>query len=104
MKHVLTDPSIRILKVANCPSLSGKSTLTYHIGCNGQSDIQFRIVNNTGGGFFSKEWVPLNTIFQAFDKKAVDKPIVSLLQLHSDGCHELRDTLQPETAALNVSL
>ncbi|MDP3609453.1 MAG: hypothetical protein U1D41_14595 [Nitrosomonas sp.] len=72
-------PSIRIIKEATCPSLSGKSTLTYHIGCNSESDILLRVVDNTGGGFFSKEWVPLNAIFQAFDKKAVDKPIVSLL-------------------------
>ena len=78
-KLINLDPSIRILKVATCPSLSGKSTLTYHIGCNSESDIQFRIVNNTGGGFFSKEWLSLNAIFQAFDKKAVDKPIISLL-------------------------
>lgn len=78
-KLINLDPSIRILKVATCPSLSGKSTLTYHIGCNSESDIQFRIVNNTGGGFFSKEWLSLNTIFQTFDKKAVDKPIISLL-------------------------
>lgn len=73
------DPSIRILKVATCPSLSGKSTLTYHIGCNSQSDIQFRIVNNTGGGFFSKEWIALDTILNIFDQQPDDKPIVSLL-------------------------
>mgnify|MGYP003385807079 CR=1 FL=1 len=73
------DPSIRINKEATCPSLSGKSTLTYHIGCNSESDILLRVFANTGGGFFSKEWVSLNTIFQAFDKKAADKPIVSLL-------------------------
>ncbi|NBQ68684.1 MAG: hypothetical protein EBU46_07580 [Nitrosomonadaceae bacterium] len=73
------DPSIRILKVATCPSLSGKSTLTYHIGCNAQSDIQFRIVNNTGGGFFSKEWIALDTILNIFDQQPDNKPIVSLL-------------------------
>ena len=71
--------SVRILKAGTCPSLSGKSTLTYHIGCNTESDILLRVVANTGGGFFSKEWVSLNAIFQAMDKKAVDKPIVSLL-------------------------
>lgn len=71
--------SVRILKMGSCPSLSGKSTLTYHIGCNAESEIMFRVTANTGGGFFSKEWVPLNAIFQAFDKKAADKPIVSLL-------------------------
>jgi len=79
MKHVTPDSSIRILKAANCPSISGKSTLTYHIGCNAESDILLRVVDNTGGGFFSKEWVSLNAIFQAFDGKAVDKPIISLL-------------------------
>lgn len=60
MKQVPTDSSIRIIKASTCPSLSGKSTLTYHIGCNSESDIQFRVVDNTGGGFFSKEWVSVN--------------------------------------------
>ncbi|HMW40473.1 MAG TPA: hypothetical protein PKD57_13785 [Saprospiraceae bacterium] len=73
------DPSIRILKVATCPSLSGKSTLTYHIGSNAQSDIQFRIANNTGSGFFSKEWIALDIILDIFDQQPSNKPIVSLL-------------------------
>ena len=73
------DSSIRILKVATCPSLSGKSTLTYHIGCNEKSKILFRIANNTGGGFFSKEWIALDTILNIFDQQPDNKPIVSLL-------------------------
>ncbi|MBX9917945.1 MAG: hypothetical protein K2Y07_12035 [Nitrosomonas sp.] len=73
------DSSIRILKVATCPSLSGKSKLTYHIGCNEKSKILFRIANNTGGGFFSKEWIALDTILNIFDKQPDNKPIVSLL-------------------------
>ncbi|MDD5319615.1 MAG: hypothetical protein PHD43_03165 [Methylococcales bacterium] len=39
-----------------------KSTLTYRIGCAAESDIQFRVYNNTGAGYFSKEWFFLNTI------------------------------------------
>ena len=39
-------PPIRILKISTCPSLSGQSTLTYHIGCNAQSGILFRITLN----------------------------------------------------------
>ena len=78
-KHVTTDSSIRILKVATCPSLSGKSTLTYHIGCNEKSRILFRIADNTGGGFFSKEWIALDTILNIFDQQPDNKPIVSLL-------------------------
>ena len=73
------DPSTRILKVATCPSLSSKSTLTYHIGCNEQSKILFRIANNTGGGFFSKEWIALDTILNIFDQQPDNKAIVSLL-------------------------
>ena len=48
-------PTMRILKVATCPSSSGKATLTYHIGCTSEEDIQFRVVANRGGGFFSLE-------------------------------------------------
>ncbi len=79
MKHVVQEINIRILKVGSCLSLSGKSTLTYHICNNSESGILFRIIANSGGGFFSNEWISLNAILQAFEKKAVDKPIVSLL-------------------------
>lgn len=71
----------RVLKIGTCPSLSGKSTLTYHIGCavNGEgictaesdgpeAGIQFRVYANSGAGFFSNEWVSLNAIQQVFAK------------------------------------
>jgi hypothetical protein len=73
--------SIRILKIATCPSLSGNSTLTYHIGCKGNSpsnhDIQFRIYANTERGFFSKEWVSTTAIQKAFEKLPTDTLITS---------------------------
>lgn len=65
----------RILKIASCPSTSGKSTLTYHIGCTVSSDIMFRVYANSGGGFFSQEWVSLKDIQKAFEKGP--KPITS---------------------------
>ncbi len=61
----------RILKIASCPSLSGRSTLTYHVGCTPESElpaILFRVFANSGGGFFSNEWVELSEIQQAFAK------------------------------------
>lgn len=61
-------PAIRILKIANCPSLSGKSTLTYHIGCVGNNDVRIRVFGNTGGGFFSNEWIAVTAIEQALEK------------------------------------
>lgn len=72
-------PAIRVLKIGSCPSLTGKSTLTYNIGCTAESDIQFRVASNTGGGFFSDEWVAFNAIQQAFDKQPKDRPIISLI-------------------------
>ncbi len=52
---------IRILKIGTCPSLSGKSTLTYHICCKGK-DICFHLVENSGGGMFAKDWISLEQV------------------------------------------
>ncbi|SDZ16610.1 hypothetical protein [Nitrosomonas sp. Nm58] len=71
--------AIRVLKIGSCSSLTGKSTLTYQIGCTAESDIQFRVASNTGGGFFSDEWVAFNTIQEAFDKQPKERPIISLI-------------------------
>ena len=73
------EPELRILKVATCSSLSGKSTLTYHVGCTEKSEIQMRIYANSGTGFFSKEWVSLNTIQQAFAKVPGEGTITSFI-------------------------
>ena len=59
---VSTEYPMRILKEATCPTLSGKGELTYHIGCNAESDIHFTVTSNSGGGFFSVERVSLEAI------------------------------------------
>ena len=64
----VSESGIRILKVGSCSSRSGKSMLTYHIGCSPESDIHFRVYANSGNGFFSKEWLPLNTILELLAK------------------------------------
>jgi hypothetical protein len=81
MKKMISNPEspIRLVKTATCPSLSEKSTLTYNVGRSTEGDIQFRVYDNTGTGFFSKEWVSLKAIQQALAKAADDKSITSLL-------------------------
>lgn len=69
--------SIRILKTASCPSLSGKSTLTYNIGCNALSEIQFQVIGNDGGGFWNDDWVPQSSIQAVLDKQPHGKDITS---------------------------
>ncbi len=53
---------IRTLKIASCSSLSGKAKLKYQVGCTPNSDIYFRISENSNGGFYSKEWLSLDDI------------------------------------------
>ena len=58
----------RILKIASCPTLSGKSRLTYHVGCTSDGAIQLRIYASTGGGTFSQEWVAWKDIERCLKK------------------------------------
>ena len=57
----------RIIKIATCPTCSGKATLTYNFGCSDEKQIYIRVVANSGGGFFSEEWVKLSDIQAALD-------------------------------------
>ena len=70
-------PAIRILKIGTCPSTSGKSTLKYHLGANAESAIQIRVVDNSGGGFFSQEWIALATIQEALKQTPDGQAITS---------------------------
>lgn len=63
--HASTAPTFRILKKAQCPTISGKSDLTYNIASDPQKAIYLRVASNSGGGFFSQEWVALKDIQQA---------------------------------------
>lgn len=63
MKQVsTTELNARILKEGTCPSLSGRSLLTYHIGCTDDSAIHIRVHHNTGQGYFSREWISFASI------------------------------------------
>ena len=74
--------SMRILKVASCPTASGKTILTYHIGCNADNEIKFRVIGNTGGGYFSAEWVAFNAIQPALAKASLPLTSFPLIKLY----------------------
>ena len=69
-----TDPTLRILKSGTCPSLSGKSKLAYEFAAGPTSDLQVRIARNTGGGYFSDQWVKWERLQGVLDKNGA-KPI-----------------------------
>ena len=64
----ISTPQLRIIKIATCPTCFGKTNLTYHFGCNQENQVYIRIIENSGGGFFSEEWVALEAILAALDK------------------------------------
>lgn len=55
-------PAIRILKIAACPSLSSKSSLTYHVGCDAEGAIYVLIHQNSGSGYWNRRWVSTDKI------------------------------------------
>ena len=62
--------NIRILKIGTCLSLSGKSTLSYHVGCNAESDVYFRVHANSSRGYFSREWIAADRVGKALGDAA----------------------------------
>jgi hypothetical protein len=59
--------SVRILMAKSCPSITGKSTLTYHVGVFG-NEPRIRIHGNSGPGFFNAEWISLFKVIDALPK------------------------------------
>jgi len=72
-------PDMRVLKTATCSTLSGKSKLTYQIGTQEDESVHVRVTMNTGGGFFSDEWISLNDIRSVLDEKPEGTPVTSLI-------------------------
>lgn len=72
-----TEPTVRILKTATCPSLSGKSKLTYQVGHDDKAGIQFRVTENSAAGAFNQDWFPLKAIEAALDKTAKGEPVTA---------------------------
>ena len=75
MKEVTKLQNIRTIKTNNCESLSSKSKLEYQIGCQGDSDFYLRINKNSGGGWFSGDWISIKRIIGALE--STDQPLTS---------------------------
>ena len=70
-------PEMRVLKTATCKTLSGKSTLTYQIGVTPDKQIHLHIAKNSGGGFFSDEWISFDAVLDELEKLPKDTGISS---------------------------
>jgi len=61
----ITEILMRVLKVANCLSLRGLSTLGYAIGCDESNTIHLSLRSNTASGMFSNKWIAFLDIAEA---------------------------------------
>lgn len=55
-------PEITVDYQGNCPSITGRSTLTFEVGrlFLGEHAVpHMRIASNSGGGMFCKDWAPI---------------------------------------------
>ena len=55
--------SIKNFYIGNCPSVSGRSTLTYAVGKHEtENTLHLRIADNTGNGMWCKDWASAQAI------------------------------------------
>lgn len=74
-EEVPVELEVRVLKSLNCPSLSGKSKLTYQFGVLNGKELEFRISSNSGGGMFAKDWVAVADVIRVLKCPAVKASI-----------------------------
>ena len=60
-------PPCTVLKTARCPSLSGRSELTYQLGRGEDGQLYVRVTANSAPGRFSDAWTSVARIFDLFD-------------------------------------
>jgi hypothetical protein len=78
MKITEDNPDMRIVKTATTKTITGKSTLTYQIGCLPDSTIHLRVTKNSGAGMFSDEWVAFAAVQEALKDDTVGAAITSI--------------------------
>ena len=76
-KEAVQAVPMRVLKIATCSSLSGRSQLTYHVGCNAEGEIQLKVAANSSTGQFNADWIPLSMVEQLLSDYPKEKPLSS---------------------------
>lgn len=72
------EPTLKIVSTSKTQTISGKSTITYNLGIDDAGHFFIRIFGNTGGGFYSNEWVSMDYIKELLAGIPKDRPITSL--------------------------
>ncbi len=65
---------VQLIHTGKCPTLSERSTLTFHVGVL-DGNTYIRVYSNTGGGMHSKIWMPVAEILDLLEKHPKDRTI-----------------------------
>lgn len=76
-KEAIPAAPMRILQRNSCLSLSGRSTLTYHIGCNADGDILLQVATSSGSGSFNSDAVPWSLLETLLSEHPATKSLTS---------------------------
>lgn len=78
-KSTKKEPEVnhKVIKTSKCQTVSGKSTITYNLGVD-DGLFFIRILSNTGGGFYSNEWLAMDDITKLLSGIPKDRPITSM--------------------------
>ena len=71
-----SNENITVLKKEMCKSVTGKSYIHYEIGNDPEGVMHIRVIINTGGGYFSNEWVSFTDIYRELYRHG-DAPVTS---------------------------
>jgi len=72
------EPEVTIIKEGTCPTSNGKSTLGYQVGTDQSGEVFLKLTSNSGGGFFSSEFISYSAIEKALKAWPADQPITSM--------------------------
>ena len=70
-----------ILKTGSCQTVTGKSKLTYQLATDPDDRVHIRVHKNSGGGFFSDEWIALDDVLDVLAKVSAPITAISLHKL-----------------------
>ena len=73
-----TDPTFKTLKLSTCRALSGNGEIGYELALDNKKGLHIRITSNTGGDYFSDEYVALAEISTALLSQTVASRLTSV--------------------------
>jgi hypothetical protein len=77
-KTALADPALQILQTSKCKTVSEKSELGYNLAINEIGILMIRISTNSGGGYWSREWIAFDDILNKVNDIPEDRPVTSI--------------------------